>query len=1148
VGRQVLSGEVPGAVEELKLQSVKRLSSTNHLNLTIGLPLRNNEVLARLLRQIYDPTSTNYHRYLTPEQFTEMFGPTEDDYQAVIAFVKSNGLTVTATHPNRVVLDVEGAVSDVERMLHVTMRVYNHPKEARTFYAPDVEPSLDLAVPILHISGLNNYTHRVPRIKERTAGETANATPNAGSGPGGTYRGSDFRTAYVPGTTLTGAGQNVALVQFDSYYTNDIATYISQAGISTSVILTNVTVGGYAISSPGSGNGEVCLDIEMAISMAPGLSKIIVYEATNNSALVSWATMLNRIATDNLAKQVSCSWGNQFVSSPDLTSEQIFQQMAVQGQSFFDASGDSDAFTTGIPFPSESTNITQVGGTTLTTGGGATYSSETVWNWGGGTGSGGGVSTHFSIPSYQQGIDMTANLGSTTMRNVPDVALTADNVYVVYNNGGIGAFGGTSCAAPLWAGFTALVNQQAAAGGLSPVGFLNPAVYAIGKGADYNACFHDITSGNNQRPGSGTKFPATTGYDLCTGWGTPNGTNLINALAALPTPIVQLSITKTGAGSGTITSSPAGLNCGATCSAGFSTNSVVQLTATTGSNSVFTGWGGAATGTNNPVSVTLNTNKTVIAHFDGLPVIAPAGATLTAEGCAPGNAAIDPGETVSVNFALKNVGNADTVNLIATLQATGGVTSPSGSQIYGALSTNGGAVAKLFTCTASGACGGSLTATLQLQDGTNSLGTVTFKFTLGAVSTVFAENFDGVTAPALPAGWTTSAGGAESSWVTSTTQRDTLPSAAFSPDPSSVGSNALVSPVVPIVSSSAQLTFRNNYSLEASSSAGVGYDGGVLEIKIDSGAFQDILAAGGTFVSGGYTRTISGSYSNPLAGRQAWSGSSGGFITTVVNLPAGAAGQNIQLRWRCGTDSSVSSTGWYIDSISISDVSCCTAVVNHPPVINAASVSPSSPSTTNDLIATVTSSSDADGDPITFAYQWQQSADNATFSNIGFTADTLPAVATVAGDYYRVLITANDGKTNSVPFATASVMVLVDANGNGINDDWEVANFGHIGVSPDADPDGDGFSNLEEYLAGTDPTEPGSALRITSIAASGADVVISFTTSSNKLYDVQYNVDSTMPNWSAVVTNVAGTGGIVQATDPGAASLTNRFYRVRLAP
>ena len=280
--------------------------------------------------------------------------------------------------------------------------------------------------------------------------------------------GNDFRAAYSVGP-LTGAGQSVGLLQFDGYYATDIANYASQAGL-PSITLTNVPIDG-GVGTPGSGVGEVSLDIEMVMSMAPGVSRIIVYEAPNPSP---WVDMLSRMANDNLARQLSCSWGG---GSPDPTSEQIFLQMAAQGQSFFNATGDDDAFTGSIDFPSDSTNITQVGGTTLTTTGpGGSYVSETVWNWGldqgSYVGSSGGVSTVYQIPPYQQGIDMTANLGSTTMRNVPDVALTGDNVYVIYGNGNSGTFGGTSCAAPLWAGFTALVNQQvqwAGIHGLHPI-------------------------------------------------------------------------------------------------------------------------------------------------------------------------------------------------------------------------------------------------------------------------------------------------------------------------------------------------------------------------------------------------------------------------------------------------------------------------------------------------------------------------------------------------------------------------------------------------------------------------------------------------------------------------------------------------------
>jgi Pro-kumamolisin, activation domain/Viral BACON domain/Subtilase family len=517
--------------EAAHLQPVGQPLASKQLNLAISLPLRNRAALDELIRQIYDPTSTNYHRYLTPQQFTERFGPTDADYQKVIAFARANNLTVTAQHPNRAVLDVAGSVANIEKTFHVALRTYQHPKERRTFFAPDAEPSVDLMVPILHISGLDDFALPHPANLLENASEI---TPNGTGSIGGAFAGNDFRAAYVPGTVLTGAGQTVALLQFDGYYSNDITAYESQAGL-PAVTLTNVAIDG-GVNTPGSGVAEVSLDIEMVISMAPGVSQIVVYEAPNPSP---WVDLLSRIANDNLAKQISCSWGG---GAPDAGSEQAFVQMAVQGQSFFNASGDSDAFTGAIGFPAESTNITQVGGTTLTTAGpGGAYVSETVWNWGlhNGSylGSSGGISPTYPIPNYQQGISMAANQGSTTRRNIPDVALTGDNVYVIYNNGSAAIFGGTSCAAPLWAGFIALVNQQAAAAGSQPVGFLNPAIYEIGRESTYAANFHDIITGNNFWPSSPASFSAVPGYDLCTGWGTPSGTNLINALVS-PDPFI----------------------------------------------------------------------------------------------------------------------------------------------------------------------------------------------------------------------------------------------------------------------------------------------------------------------------------------------------------------------------------------------------------------------------------------------------------------------------------------------------------------------------------------------------------------------------------------------------------------------------------
>jgi hypothetical protein len=526
-GRQFLQGHMPEAVSHL--QPISRFPGTNHLNLAIGLPLRNEAALDDLLRQIYDPASPDYRHYLTPEQFAEQFGPSEQDYQTLIAFAGKNGLTVTGTHPNRTLLDVSGSVADIERVFHVTMRVYQHPRENRRFHAPDTEPSLDLAAPVLHISGLDNFIQPRPMsLHAIPLNHLTGTAPASGSGPSGLYMGNDFRAAYAPGVSLNGAGQVVGLLELDGYYTNDIIAYENQAGL-PNIALTNVLVDGFS-GSAGANNIEVALDIEVAIAMATNVSKVIVYEGPNPGNPVD---LLARMASDNLAKQISSSWmiGN------DPNADIQYKIFATQGQSFFQASGDDGAYYVGIQQWADDTNITLVGGTTLImTGLGGAWSSESAWNWyitspPDTNGTGGGVSVNFSLPSWQTNINLTTNKGSTTMRNVPDVALTADNILVRADNGTTYNVGGTSAAAPLWAGFTALINQQAVAAGKPTVGFINPAVYAIGKSANFTADFHDITTGNNTNASSPNKYFAVPGYDLCTGWGTPTGQSLINALA-----------------------------------------------------------------------------------------------------------------------------------------------------------------------------------------------------------------------------------------------------------------------------------------------------------------------------------------------------------------------------------------------------------------------------------------------------------------------------------------------------------------------------------------------------------------------------------------------------------------------------------------
>ncbi|HYV86561.1 MAG TPA: HYR domain-containing protein [Patescibacteria group bacterium] len=303
-------------------------------------------------------------------------------------------------------------------------------------------------------------------------------------------------------------------------------------------------------------------------------------------------------------------------------------------------------------------------------------------------------------------------------------------------------------------------------------------------------------------------------------------------------------------------------------------------------------------------------------------------ATVSQESCDPANLGIDPDETTTVAFPILDVGTAPTTNLVATLLPGGGVFAPSGPQSYGVLTPNGPIVSRLFTFVPAGVCGGSITATLALQDGAVDLGTRAYTLTLGGTRTIFTENFDNQAAPALPPGWvaTQPLGSSLALWATSTTlaNRVSPPNGAITPGSGSQGDNRLDSPSIPIPAGvRATLSFNNNWSLED------GFDGGVLEISISGGPFTDIVAAGGSFVTGGYTGAISVEAGGPLAGRPAWTGSSifgsNGFVVTQAVLPPAVLGTAIKLRWRAGFDASgnPAGSGWRIDDVAVSVVSCC---------------------------------------------------------------------------------------------------------------------------------------------------------------------------------------------------------------------------------
>jgi subtilase family serine protease len=499
-------------------QTMGRLPATQQMNVAMTLQLRNEAQLQALLQDLYNPSSPNYRKFLSVSEFTAQFAPTEADYEAVVNYATAHGLTVTHKAANRLVVEVSGPTSAVEEAFRVNMKVYQHPTENRTFYAPDVEPSVDAGLAVSGVSGLNNYHPPSPVYLQHASSDTIHA--NATGSMGGQFLGSDIRAAYLPGVTLTGSGQTVGLFEFGPYNVSDVEAYFNSIGQPLNVSIVNVLLNGVS-GTCGSGcdDGEEVIDIEQAVSMAPGLKAIYVYEGNSD------VSILNQMAIDNIAKQLSCSFG--WLPADPSSDEPIFQEFAAQGQNLFVASGDSGAFSSSNQefYPGADPLVTAVGGTDLTTTGpGGAWVSESAW-----VGSSGGPNTNgIAIPSYQVPYINASNGGSTTLRNVPDVAAEAntDN-YFCANGGCFGGVGGTSLAAPRWAGILALANQQ---NGGRPIGFLNPTLYSIGGGAGYGAEFHDITSGNNFNSSSPNKYAAVGGYDLVTGWGAPRGSALINTL------------------------------------------------------------------------------------------------------------------------------------------------------------------------------------------------------------------------------------------------------------------------------------------------------------------------------------------------------------------------------------------------------------------------------------------------------------------------------------------------------------------------------------------------------------------------------------------------------------------------------------------
>jgi subtilase family serine protease len=635
--QSVLTHHVRQATQDGTARSMGQLSATQTMNLVITLPLRNQDELDQFLKDVYDPSSSSYRQFLSVEQFTERFGPTQSDYDAAVNFSKQNGLTVVNTSPNRLNVQVSGTVAHVEAAFHVNIGVYQHPTESRTFYAPDREPTTSLSFALWHVSGLDNFSIPHPAgLTKLPPGSGARSNATTGSGPSASFLGSDMRAAYYGGT-LTGSGQSLGLLEYYGTDLTDLTTYFTNVKQTNNVPITLLSTDGTSTSCVDSRSGGDCddteqtLDMTQAMGMAPGLSSLVMYVGSTDSAI------FNAMATHSpLNAQLSSSW-TWYPADPN-TDNPYFEEFAAQGQNLFQAAGDSSKWTTSGSaseiYPADDVYLTSVGGTDLETSSAAgPWASETAWSDGGG-----GISPDkFAIPSWQTAAAASCASCSQTYRNGPDVSANANfTFYVCADQTTCTAndYGGTSFATPMWAGYLALVNQQSLANGNKVLGFINPSLYSIGASSSYDSDFHDVTSGSNG-------YSATTGYDLATGWGSPKGSGLLNALAGSvsTTPgysvsaspgsvsVVQgktgtstITVSVTGGFSSAVALTTSTLPSGVT--AGFGTNPItgggtsvltftVSSTATTGAFPI------TITGTSGSATETTTVNLTVTAPVAG---------------------------------------------------------------------------------------------------------------------------------------------------------------------------------------------------------------------------------------------------------------------------------------------------------------------------------------------------------------------------------------------------------------------------------------------------------------------------------------------------------------------------------------------------
>jgi Pro-kumamolisin, activation domain/Subtilase family/Dictyostelium (slime mold) repeat len=882
---------------------------TRILDVAVSLPYGDPVGMQAFVDDVSNPAGPNYLKFLTPDEVGARFGLPQDSVQSVVDFLKESGFKINLVGRNRLSILAEGTVAQAESAFSTTIHEFqtvraDEPGNPRYFsYTSDLKVPTAIAPYVIDVTGLESFTR--PQFRALSPTQTRTL----------------YDLAPLYSALRQGQGRTVAISNFDGFRLTNVPLYYTQYGLPAPPggVGSNVTV--VAISGgagSGGAGGEGDLDIQMVLGMAP-LCTFRIYDGGSSN----YIGVLTTEANENLADIISESYGWNLSAGTALSAHNLRLSMSAQGITYMAASGDSGTTLEPFSYPDYDPEVLMVGGTVASVDGSGARTGEVAWALSGGQGGGGGWSTNTSafnvLPSWQQGTNVPTTINH---RLVPDVALNAGGggAYFFYLNGALtSGFVGTSFASPVFAGSLAVVEQELIArGGMPPdgagkqrFGRIQDLIYSQNGRPDV---WFDVTSGSIGTLPNGSQATAGPAWDFATGWGAIDW----NAFATSQFCLTDAQCddrnvcTNDSCSAGTCLHAANANPCddgdpcktddfcsGGICRPGPGTLNCDDGNFCTDDSCIpFTGChhGGNSLPCSDGNACTANDTCVHGACVPGPPLDCNDGNACTTESCNPATGCVFTNNTNACDD-----GNACTSNDACAGGSCQGTT----------IVCNDGNPCTTDSCNPASGC--VFTGNTNACDDGNPC-------TAGDVcGPRFAENFDAMTAPVLPAGWASSVVGSGAPWVTHNASSESTPNSAFGVDSGAIADEIFDSPPIAISSAAATLTFRNRWSFD---DAGDCFDAGVLEIKLGAAPFSDIVDAGGSFVTGGYTGTVNQDYGNPLANRAAWCFTSPGYpayLTTTLNLPSAAAGQTIRLRWRLGSDSSASTVGQDIDSIVLND-------------------------------------------------------------------------------------------------------------------------------------------------------------------------------------------------------------------------------------